>query len=391
MEEVAALKSTQAERDAAHARAMATLREEFARVAGEALAGAQKAFADQAEETLKAHREAATANLSANKTELSHLLTPVAETLKRYQVELKAIEQERQNAYGGLTQALAGVAQGQQAVREEAARLSTALRSSGKASGAWGEAQLRNVLEMGGLREGIDFDLQSSVTDEDDARLRPDAVIRLPAGRTLVVDSKCSLNDYMAACEAADEDARRAALRRHAAAVKAHVVGLASKAYWDKVGGAADFVVLFMPGENFLSAALDADMGLLAGAMDKRVLLAGPINLLALARTVSTVWRQEKLAKEAEAIGKEAAELYDRLGTMADHLGKLGKNLGQSVGAYNAFVGALEGRVLPSARRLTQLGVAAKTEIGELPVLDHSPRSPVARELLPAPGALAAE
>jgi DNA recombination protein RmuC len=229
------------------------------------------------------------------------------------------------------------------------------------------------------------------VTDEEDARLRPDAVIRLPAGRTLVVDSKCSLNDYMAACEAADEEARRHALRRHAAAVKAHVVGLASKAYWDKVGGAADFVVLFMPGENFLSAALDADMGLLAGAMDKRVLLAGPINLLALARTVSTVWRQEKLAKEAEAIGKEAAELYDRLGTMADHLGKLGKNLGQSVGAYNAFVGALEGRVLPSARRLTQLGVASKAEIGELPVLDHSPRSPVARELLPRPGALAAE
>jgi DNA recombination protein RmuC len=195
--DVARLDATQIERDAAHAAAITGLREEFARVAGEALATAQAGFAAQAAETLAAHREAATANLTANKADLAGLLTPVAETLKRYQLDLKAVEQDRLNAYGGLMQELAGVAQGQQAVREEAAKLSTALRSSGKTAGRWGEEQLQRTLEMGGLRLGVDFRLQTSQADEEGRQKRPDAIISLPGDRELVIDSKCSVQDYL--------------------------------------------------------------------------------------------------------------------------------------------------------------------------------------------------
>ncbi len=358
------------------------LKAEFERLAAAALKGSQEQFLQLAEEAVKRQREAAAAELEAGKAALAGLLTPVAETLTRYQENLKAIEAKREQAYGSLAQQLAAVAQGQGQVQAEAARLATALRSSGKAAGSWGESQLRNVLELAGLREGIDFTLQSATAGEE-GRRRPDAVIRLPGGRELVVDAKCSLQDYLAAA-GAEEEARRAALARHAQSVRLHARGLAEKAYWTQFAQSADFVVMFLPGENFLAAALEHDTELLDWAFRNRILLAGPINLLAIAKTVALVWRQEALAEGAREVGRLGADLYKALADMGEHVAGVGKNLGQALSAYNGFVGSLERNVLPKARRFAELGVeTGKKPVPELPRLEVEPRAPAAAELLP--------
>jgi DNA recombination protein RmuC len=268
-----------------------------------------------------------------------------------------------------LSEQLAGVALGQAAVKAEAGKIVAALRTSSKASGAWGEAQLRNVLDMAGLREGIDFNLQASTTDAEGQRRRPDAVLKLPGGRELVVDSKCSLADYLSASEAESEADRQAALKRHALSVRTHAKGLAEKAYWKEFAQSADFVVMFLPGENFLSAALEQDLDLLSWALDQRILLAGPTNLLAIARVVAMVWRQEKMADEARAIGELGAQLYAALATMTEHVNRVGRNIGEAASAYNDFIGSLEANVLPKARRFPELGV----DKGKKPLPDTQP------------------
>jgi DNA recombination protein RmuC len=363
--EVAALQAGRAERDRAHAEQLEQLRNEFQRLAAEALESAQRRFTESAAETLALHRLETARGLDAGRTAMDQLIAPMRETLARYETELKTVEAKREQAYGGITQHLAEVARGQAEVRTEANRIVAALRSSARASGAWGEAQLRNVLEMGGLRHGIDFELQSSV-DGETGRRRPDAVLRLPGGRQLIIDSKCSLGDYLAASEAADETVRAAALARHAQAVRAHARGLAQKAYWQEFAGSADFVILFLPGENFLASALEQDLDLLGWAFDQRILLAGPTNLLAIARVVAMVWRQEKIADEARAIGALGAELYASLSTMTEHLNRMGRSLGDAAGHYNSFVASLESRVLVRARRFTDLGV----DPGKKPIAD---------------------
>jgi DNA recombination protein RmuC len=385
--EIAALGAARAERDRAHEQQLEQLRGEFQRLAAEALERAQQRFSQSAAETLALHRSEAVKSLDAGRTAIDQLITPMRETLARYESELKAVEAKREQAYGGITQHLAEVARGQADVRTEANRIVAALRTSARASGAWGEAQLRNVLEMGGLREGIDFDLQSSV-DGETGRRRPDALLRLPGDRQLIIDSKCSLGDYLAASEAADDTARAAALARHAQAVRAHARGLAQKAYWQEFARSADFVILFLPGENFLASALEQDLELLGWAFDQRILLAGPTNLLAIARVVAMVWRQEKIADEARAIGALGAELYASLATMADHVLRMGKSLGDATGHYNSFVASLESRVLVRARRFAELGVdPGKKPIGESAGIATVPRTPGAPELLSAPGA----
>lgn len=379
---LAALEATRAERESQHAAQLAQLRGEFQRVAAEALAGAQKQFAEQAAETLKLHRAQTERDLQAGKQAFGDLIRPMRETLGRYENELKQIETKREQAYGGLAEQLAAVAQGQLAVKTEAGKIVAALRSSARASGAWGEAQLRNVLEMAGLRQDIDFRLQSSSEDSDGNRRRPDAIISMPGGRELIVDSKCSLGDYLTASEAETEAERTAALRRHAQAVRVHARGLAEKAYWNQFAGSADFVIMFLPGENFLAAALENDLELLQWALDQRILLAGPTNLLAIARVIAMVWRQEKMAEEAQRIGALGADLYASLATMAEHLNRVGRNIGEAAGAYNAFVGSLESRVLSKARRFPDLGVdPGKKPLPELMQIDRTLRLPQAPEL----------
>ena len=384
--EHAALKAGQAERDAGHARQLADLNTAFTALAAKALDGAQTAFLERAEARFAEHK-------TLSETGMAALLAPVAETLTRYEGELKAVEAARAEAYGGLREQVAALALGNARVSDEASKLVSALRSSGKASGSWGEAQLRNVLDMAGLREGIDFTLQTSVGGEDGTK-RPDAIINLPGGRQLIVDSKCSLNDYLSAGEAADEDARRLAFRRHAAAVRTHARGLGDKNYWKDFGASADFVVMFLPGENFLSAALEHDLPLLGWAFDQRILLSGPINLLAIAKTVALVWRQETQAEQWREIGAMGAALHASVATMVDHLAGLGKNLTQAVNGYNEFVGSLERNVLPKARRFTDLGVdPGKKPVPALAPIEVLARTAVAPELLaaPAPITLAAK
>ncbi len=349
--------ATIAERDKVHARQLEEMRGEFQRMAGEALEAAQSRFLLQSEETLKRHREEAAKGLDASKIALSELVAPMKDTLGRYGAELKEMEQKRENAYGSLSEQLQALSRSEALVREEAGKIVAALRGSSKASGTWGEAQLKRVLEMAGLTEGIAFDLQASEADEDGRQKRPDAILHLPGGRQLIVDSKCAMDDYLASVEAANDEARIQSRSRHARRVREHVKGLAAKAYWDQFGKAADFVVMFLPGENFLSAALEEDAELHLWAMNQKVLLVGPTNLLAIARVVASVWRQEKVAEEAKEIGRLGAELYERLAKMADHANRVGRNLDEAAKAWNQFVGSLESRVLVTGRKFEELGV----------------------------------
>jgi DNA recombination protein RmuC len=360
-------------------------------MAASTLEGAQKQFLRLADETFARHRQEASAGLEKNKLELKAMLEPVQTTLKRYEENLSVIEKARSEAYGSLQAQLEAVGKGQSEVRAEAAKLVSALRSSSKASGSWGEEQLKNVLEMAGLREGIDFDLQLTTGAVDDLK-RPDAIIRLPGGRCLVVDSKCSLDHYLTGCSAGDDVARTESMRAHARATKAHADGLTRKAYWDQFDGAAEFVVMFVPGENFLSAALEHDVTLLGWAFDRRILLAGPINLLAIAKTVALVWRQEKLADEAREVARLGVDLYEALKVMAGHVHTVGRHLDGALDGYNKFVGSLERNVLPKARRFPEMGIAPGDKpMPALTVIETTPRTPVAPELVILPPADAAE
>jgi DNA recombination protein RmuC len=375
-----AIEAQAAERDRQFEARRAEIDNQFALVTARALETAQAQFLARADERFAEQKQLSEAGMQA-------LLAPVAETLVRYETGLKTIEAARNEAYGGLKAQLQAVTTGQQRVSDEAAKLVSALRSSGKTSGSWGEQQLRNTLEMAGLRETIDFTLQTT-TGGEDGNKRPDAIINLPGGRQLIIDSKCSLNDYLSAGEADGEEARRAAYRRHALAVRSHAKGLGDKAYWKEFGASADFVVMFLPGENFLSAALEHDLPLLGWAFDQRILLAGPINLLAIAKTVALVWRQETLAEKAREIGTLGAQLHAAIATMAEHLAGVGKNLTQAVNGYNSLVGSLERNVLPKARRFTELGVEegkkAVPMLGQLETVANVAGAP---ELLPPGGA----
>ncbi len=383
--QLSALSAQQAERDRAHAAEVARTVETFQALAAKALEGAQARLAESAEALMTRQREAAGAGLEANRNQLAELIAPVKDTLVKYEARLGEVEAARTEAYGGLKEQLAAVAIGQRQVSEEAAKLVSALRSSSKTSGSWGEQQLLNTLEMAGLRAGIDFTLQTHVAGEAGGR-RPDAIINLPAGRQLIIDSKCSLKDYLDAGEATTDTERLVAFKRHAASVRTHARGLAEKAYWNEFGASADFVVMFIPGENFLSAAMEHDLPLLGWAFEQRILLAGPINLLAIAKTVALVWRQEKLADEAREIGKLGADIYAAIATMAEHVGGVGRNLSQAVSSYNAFVGSLEGNVLPKARRFTEMGIEkGKKPLAAVGVVDAAVRAVAARELLPPP------
>ena len=246
-------------------------------------------------------------------------VTPVETLLKSYQEKLQTIEKERVDHYAGLREAVELVRTGQGQVRDETRNLVNALRSAPKTRGRWGEQSLRNVLVQSGLVEGIDFNMEVSVTT-DDGRLRPDAIVNLPSDRKLIIDAKCSLNAFLEACEEVDEAKRAACFKAHVASMTRHAQQLGSKAYWAQFGDAADYVIMYIPGEHFLTAALEQDPELWEKAFKDRVLLATPTNLVAIARTVASVWRQEKLAEAASEIASLGKELHSRLATMNEHM-----------------------------------------------------------------------
>ncbi len=308
-----------------------------------------------------------------SEAKLKALLQPVETTLKRYEDGLQRVEKERVDQYAGLREAVELVRSGQGEVRDEARRLVTALTSSPKQRGRWGERSLENVLVQAGLVKGIDFQLEVSVEGED-GRLRPDAVINLPQGRKLVVDAKCSLNAYLDACDEVDDDKKALCFKAHLASIVRHSQQLGSKNYWAQFGQSAEFVIMYIPGEHFLSAALEQDAELWEKAFQNKVLLATPTNLVAIARTVSSVWRQERLAEAADEIASLGKELHSRLSTMAQHMEKVGKNLATANSAYNQMVGSFESQVFSQARRFEALGAGSAKELPAPAMVEAAPR-----------------
>jgi DNA recombination protein RmuC len=319
----------------------------------------------------------------ASESKLKALLQPVEATLKRYEEGLQRVEKERVDHYAGLREAVELVRAGQGQVRDETRNLVNALRSSPKARGRWGEQSLRNVLEQAGLSPYADFKSEVSVEGEE-GRLRPDVVVRLPGGRQLIIDAKCSLNAYLDACDEVDDDKREACFHAHLMSIRNHAQQLGSKAYWAQFGDSAEYVVMYIPGEHFLTAALERDDGLWDWAFERRVLLATPTNLVAIARTVASVWRQERLTEAAEEIASLGKELHSRLATMSQHMERVGKNLTTANAAYNQMVGSFESQVLTQARRFETLGAGSAKEVLTPPMVETIPR-PLTKLTAPPP------
>jgi DNA recombination protein RmuC len=371
LRDLAEVRARTHEREEAHAARIAELREakealsqQFGEVGAKLLGEAQKAFLERADARFRQSEE-------KSGIELKALLQPVSERLQRYEEGVVKVEQERREAYGNLTGLIDSMRVGQEAVRSEAAKLVNSLRSAPKARGRWGEQQLRNVLETCGLSEHADFQTEVSVGVGEGERMRPDAIVRVPGGRALVIDAKVSLNAYQDAFAAVDDAERLRGLAAHATAMKAHVNGLGNKAYWSQFADAPDYVIMFVPGEHFLSAALEHDPSLWDFAFEKRVLLATPTNLIAIARTVAAVWRQERLAAEAQKIGDLGKQMYDRLAVAAGHLKTVGGGLATAVNNYNKFVSSFESRVLVTGREFEKLNIETGAKaIEEVPQVE---------------------
>ncbi len=350
-----------------------SLEKEFAGLAERALTSSRENFLSLANESFVRHREASTADLTQNKSALEGLIAPMRDTLLQYQQALQETEKARLSDSGSLKQLLSTVSEQQSALKQETAKLVGALKSQSKTRGRWGEQQLRNVLEMAGLSAYSDFRMEVSVAG-DEGMLRPDVVVRLPGGRQLIIDAKVNFNAYMDASDSDDDAVRAGLLANHAKAMRKHVSDLASKSYWQQFDS-ADFVVMFIPGEHFLWAAAEQDRDLYDYAFEKRVVLATPATLVALARTVALVWRQEKMTENAKQVAELGRELYKRMCTMGDHFKKLGTHMEQSVKSYNTLVGSMEGSVLPQARKFSELEVVASdTPINLVPEIEILPR-----------------
>jgi len=351
---------------------------QFKVAGGEVLGRAQEEFLKRAEEKFGQAEK-------TNKEAVKSLLDPVHQRLKSYEEHVSALEAKRVDSFGQLTGLIENMRVGQEAIRQEAARLGNSLTNAPKARGRWGERALQNVLEQCGLAEHTDFHLERSLETED-GRLRPDAIVNVPGQKKLVIDSKVSLNAYQAAFEADDEAERKRHLELHAKSMRGHVQTLGAKSYQSQFEEAPDYVVMFVPGEHFVAAALEADPELWDFAFEKRVLLATPTNLVAICRTVAQVWRQDSLAREAQEIGRMGAELYERLRVAADHLKRVGGGLETAVNNYNKFVGSFERNVLSSGKRLAEKGVdIGKAEIPEVPLVESAPRYTGSEAEEPAP------
>ena len=323
--------------------------------------------------------EIANAQLDQRKQAVEHLVTPIKESLQKVDGRLQELEVARTRAYSELSTQVRALADTQRELRTETGNLVTALRSP-VVRGRWGEMQLRRVVEMAGMLAHCDFVEQQTVTS-DGGRLRPDLVVRLPGGKQVVVDAKAPLQAYLEALEAKDEETRQARLADHARQIRDHVAKLSAKSYWGQFDSTPEFVVLFLPGETFFSAALEQDPSLIEDGVNQQVILATPTTLIALLRAVAYGWRQETIAESAKAISELGRELYSRLGTLTDHFAKVGRSLETAVRSYNEAVGSFETRVLPSARRFKEHGVSPTGELAALPALERSVRPVTAPEL----------
>ncbi len=355
----------------------------FAQLSAEALDKNTAAFLQIAETRFKTLSTEASGSLEQRKTAIEGMLKPLQEMLNQYQRTLADIESRRQNAYSGLHDQLGRMAQIETTLQAQTQSLVTALTRP-HVRGQWGELTLRKLVELAGLQEHCDFDQQVSVNDinDDAARLRPDMIINLPGERRIIIDAKAVLSAFLDASAANDDATKQACLKRHAEYVRSRVKDLAGKNYWSQFKNTPEMVVLFLPGEAFLYAAVEYDAALLEDCLRDKVILATPTTLIALLKTVEYGWRQEKLGQNAEAICDLGKTMYDRLAVLADHLAKLGKSLDSSVENYNRTIGSLETKFLVSARKMADLGARGTTEIPESKQIEKRTRE-LAAELHP--------
>lgn len=344
----------------------------FNQLSNEALNRNNTNFLRLAEENLKRFQSEAKAELGNKEKAIEQLLKPINEALHNTSKQIHEIEKERKESYGNLNATIAQMTQSQQQLQLETQNLVQALRRP-EVRGQWGEMTLRRLAELSGMVAHCDFDEQTH-TNTETGSIRPDMIVHLPENRDIVVDAKTPLDAYLSAIQAKDDVTRKAELKRHAQVIRNRVRELSRKNYWAEYSKSPEFVVLFIPGEQFLSAALEVDPELLEDSMSQNIILATPTNFIALLRAVSYGWKQQKLAENAEIIRELGETLYKRLATFGGHLSKLGNSLGQSVNHFNSAVGSLERNVLPGARKFTEMGISAKSEIDELPPVEQQPR-----------------
>lgn len=355
------------EREQALLAMKAEFEKNFAALAADALSRNERRFLALANETFEKHQATA-------QGQVKEAVDPVKETFARLAESVAALDKARNEDKATLVEQMRSVAEQLKETSGATGKLVHALRAAPKTRGRWGEETLKNVLEMAGLAQHVDFQEQTTVSGEA-GKLRPDVTIRLPGGRVIVVDSKVALSAYLDAFEAPDDAVRETHLKRHAAQLREHVRLLASKDYWRHVPESADFVALFVPGENFFAAAAERDPDLFEYAISARVIIVTPATLVALAKAVAYGWRQEEAARNAKAVAELGRELYQRLSRMGEAVGGLGRAMEGSVKKYNELVGSLEGRVLPQARKLREMGAGdAGVEIASLEPVETSPR-----------------
>lgn len=372
-----------AERAASGARAQAAVEKEqsllalkaeveksFETMASRALGANEQRFLTLANETFQKHQQAAAGGVKET-------LAPVQEQLAKLSESVGALDKARTEDKSALSEQLRFVGESLSRTQMETGKLVNALRAAPKTRGRWGEETLKNVLELSGLSQHADFTEQTTTTDDEGRMLRPDVIIRLPGGRSIIVDAKVALSGYLDALEAKDDATREACLVKHAAELRAHVKKLAAKDYSKHDASAADFVALFIPGENFFAAAVERDPNLFEDAMKLRVVIVTPVTLMALARSIAYGWRQEQSAKNAEEIAARGRELYSRLATLTDKLSGVGGAIEGTVKRYNELVASFDTRVMPSARRFKELGASdGGVEVEAATPIDSAPRLP---------------
>jgi len=360
--------------------AEARLKEAFRALSAQSLEASNKQFLELARETLSKYQEGAKGELEKRQQAIDSLVKPIRESLGKFDEKIEALEHKRTSAYSGLLEQVRALAETQRGLREETGHLVQALRAP-QVRGRWGEMQLRRAVEAAGMLEYVDFTEQTSVHSVDAGRQRPDMIINLPNKKKIVVDAKAPLSAYLEALEADGPDAQAERLRAHAQQLRTHLRQLGGKEYWKQFDDTPEFVVLFLPGETFFSAALEQDPSLIEFGAEQKVIPATPTTLIALLKAVAYGWRQEAIAAEARQISEAGRDLYDRIGTFAGHLQKVGSGLDRAARSYNDAVGSLESRVLVSARRLKELHATTGKDLERISHVDTPVRSFSAEEL----------